>query len=208
VSDGSFPPSLTLPLLSHRALKKIRLSAGNCYSQAVSDPLAYFLTWHTYGTWLPGRAPGSVDAERCEFGTPFIPPDPQEVARNAARLVHPPVTLDQARRMAVQAAVAEVCAFRNWTLLALHIRTTHVHGVVAAAATPEKMLNDFKAYATRRLRREKLAAANLHVWSKHGSTIYLWKADQLAEVVDYVVNRQGAALEPAPLCRFGTNMEP
>jgi hypothetical protein len=95
-------------------------------------------------------------------------------------------------------AVVEVSAYRGWTLLALHVRTTHVHAVVAASATPEKVLNDLKAYATRRLRRERLTAADDRVWSGHGSTRYHWKDEQLAEAVDYVVNRQGAALEPYP----------
>ena len=168
----------------------------------MSDPLAYFLTMHTYGTWLHGRAPGSVDAEHCTFGTPFAPTNPEREADNAARLVHAPVTLDQAWRTAVQAAIVEVCAYREWTLLAVHVRTTHVHAVVAAAAKPEKVLNDFKAYATRRLRRQNLATTNLRVWSGHGSTRYLWKDEQLVAAVDYVVNGQGTALVPAPLCNF------
>ena len=129
----------------------------------------------------------------------MAPPDPERVARSAAELVPPSATLDKPRRTAVRAAVVEVCAYRGWTLLALHVRTTHVHAVVAASATPEKVLNDFKAYDTRRLRREGLAAAGRRVWSGHGSTRDVWKEEQLAEVVDYVVNRQGAALEPPPI---------
>jgi REP element-mobilizing transposase RayT len=166
----------------------------------MSDPIAYFLTWHTYGTWLPGHAQGSVDEEHRQFGTPFVAPDSQRVARNAAGLVHPSVTLDKPWRTAVQAAIVEVCTYRGWILAALHVRTTHVHVVVAAQAPPEKVLNDFKAYATRRLRREKLAEASLRVWAGHGSTRYVWNDKQLDEVVDYVVNRQGAPLEPFPVC--------
>ncbi|HXG08182.1 MAG TPA: transposase, partial [Gemmataceae bacterium] len=165
----------------------------------MSEPLAYFLTWHTYGSWLPGHAQGSVDEEHREFGTPFVPPDPERARQSAARLVHAPIRLEQPWREAVQAAVIEVCAYRGWTLLALHVRTTHVHALVAAPIAPEKILNDFKAYATRRLRREKLATADLRIWSEHGSTRYIWKDRQLAEAIDYVVNRQGAPLEPLPI---------
>jgi REP element-mobilizing transposase RayT len=166
------------------------------------DPLAYFLTWHTYGTWLPGHARGSVDEEHCQFGTPFAPANPERIAHSAAKLVHDPVTLDARRRAAVQAAVVEVCAYRGWTLVAVNVRTTHVHAVVAAPAAPEKVLSDFKAYGTRRLRRENLVAADLRVWSGHGSTRYLWKEEQVVAAVDYVLNRQGAALEPGPICNL------
>jgi hypothetical protein len=116
----------------------------------MSGPLAYFLTWHTYGTWLPGQADGSVDDAHHEYGTAFAPPDPERAVRCAAQLVHAPLTLDAPRRAAVQAAVVEVCAYRGWALLALHVRTTHVHAVVTAPVAPEKVLNDFKAYAMRR----------------------------------------------------------
>jgi REP element-mobilizing transposase RayT len=173
----------------------------------MSGPLAYFLTWHTYGTWLPGHAGGSVDEEHHEYGTAFAAPDPECAARCAAALVHAPVTLDAPRRAAVQAAVVEVCACRGWALLALHVRTTHIHAVVTASVAPEKVLNDFKAYSTRRLRRDQLAAAEGRVWSWHGSTRYVWKEEQLAEVVDYVVNRQGTALEPFPLSRSNQSPE-
>ena len=33
------------------------------------DPLAYFLTFTTYGTWLHGREEGSVDRDNHVFGT-------------------------------------------------------------------------------------------------------------------------------------------
>jgi len=165
----------------------------------MSDPVAYFLTWHTYGTWLPGHAQGSVDDEHCQFATPFVDPDPARVARNAGELVHPPVILDKLRRAAVHAATIEVGGHRQWKLLALHVRTTHVHAVVAAPVAPEKVLNDFKAYATRRLRREQLAEAGLRLCATHGSTRYVWNDKQLAEVVDYVIKRQGQLMKPLPV---------
>jgi REP element-mobilizing transposase RayT len=164
----------------------------------MSEPLAYFLTWHTYGTWLPGHLRGWVDAEHDEYGTPFAPADPERLARSAADLAHEPLTLDAPRRQAVQAAIIEVCRYRQWTLLAVHVRTTHVHAVVAALVSPEKVMNDFKAYATRRLRREGLAATDGRVWSVHGSTRYFWKEEQLSETVASVVDRQGIPLQPAP----------
>jgi REP element-mobilizing transposase RayT len=165
----------------------------------MSDPLAYFLTWHTYGSWLHGHARGSVDDEHSAHDSPFAPPDATRLASSAARLVNEPLALDELRRDAVQAAVVEVCAYRGWLLLALHVRTTHVHAVVTAPAAPEKVMNDLKAYATRRLRRERLAAEETRVWSTHGSTRYLWDEAGLAEVIAYVVEQQGVALNPAPI---------
>jgi hypothetical protein len=165
----------------------------------MNDPLAYFLTWHPYGTWLPGHAHGSVDADHRGFGSPLAPPDAERLARSANAMMHDAVVLDVRHREVVQATVIEVCTYRNWVLRALHVRTTHVHAVVTAPVPPEKVLSDFKAYATRRLRSDGLAGNTDRIWSTHGSTLYVWKEQQLAEVSAYVIERQGELLLPAPI---------
>jgi REP element-mobilizing transposase RayT len=164
----------------------------------MNAPLAYFLTWHCYGTWFPGHAGGSVDDEHRAYGSLFAPANADQLAKNAARMVHDPIPFDEPRRGTVQTAVIEVCAHRKWQLLALHVRTMHIHAVVTASAQPEKVLTDFKAYATRRLRREGLAGSADRLWSTHGSTRYVWNEKHLAEVISYVVDGQGAPLKPSP----------
>lgn len=51
-----------------------------------------------------------------------------------------------------------------------------------------------KARATRIMRERGLVDAEATVWARHGSTRMVWKTDDLAEVVDYVLFRQGAPL--------------
>ena len=73
----------------------------------------------------------------------------------------------------------EVCRYRRWTLLAAHVRTEHVHVVVQAEATPERVLNDFKVYASRRLSEAGFENSERKRWTRHGSTRYLWKREQV-----------------------------
>ncbi len=164
----------------------------------MSDPLAYFLTWHTYGTWLHGDDQGSVDREHAIYGEVFAPSSSarRAVARN--RMQRPPVTLNEVARTAVQDAVVEVCRYRDWRLLALHVRSTHIHSVVHAGVPVDKILCDFKAYATRRLRRNDCFEKTGKVWALHGSTRYLWQEEQVLAAVAYTVDRQGTALLPLP----------
>ena len=91
-------------------------------------------------------------------------------------------------RQIVLVAIAEVCQYRNWTLLALHFRDTHVHAVVESESKPEAILHDFKAYSTRALNRSHVAR---RYWSRHGSTMYLWTPEQVSSAVRYVVENQG-----------------
>ena len=60
----------------------------------------------------------------------------------------PPYILDPDSRATVLEAIQVVCSFRKWTLLAAHVRTTHVHVIVAADVPPEKVMKDFKSYAS------------------------------------------------------------
>ncbi len=164
----------------------------------MSEPLAYFLTWHTYGTWLQGEDQGSVDREHAAYGEGFAPASPAGRAVARDRMVQSPVTLDETARTAVQDAVIEVCCHRDWRLLVLHVRSTHVHCVVHADIPVDKIMADFKAYATRRLRREGCFGKADKVWAVHGSTRYLWQEDQAHAAVAYTVDRQGTALAPLP----------
>jgi REP element-mobilizing transposase RayT len=89
-----------------------------------------------------------------------------------------------AQRAAVLQAIQQVCQHRGWILLAAHVRTNHVHLVVDAAIAPERVMRDFKAYASRSLDHKK-------AWTRHGSTRYLWERDDVAHAVRYVVEGQG-----------------
>lgn len=160
-----------------------------------NHPLAFFISFTAYGAWLHGKAPGSVDPEHNDFGTPFLPPDPVEERREMAAMTQPPFLLDQPRRCVVLATVQEVCRHRGWRLLACHVRNAHVHVIVVGAAKPEKMMNDFKAYASRRLTEAGLDDQTRKRWTRHGSTKYIWDEGYLRNAINYVLNRQGSPME-------------
>ena len=105
-----------------------------------------------------------------------------------------PYHLDQIRRNAVLEAIQEVCVHRSWNLLAAHVRSNHVHTVVETEAPPERVLGDFKAYASRRLNRMKLDEPNRKRWAHHGSTRWLWKPQHISAAIQYVVAEQGEAM--------------
>jgi hypothetical protein len=75
----------------------------------------YFLTWHTYGTWLHGDDAGSVDETHNQFGTPRVGPDPERLTRELQVLRNPPVVLDTAAPAVVDDVMRRHCALRRWT---------------------------------------------------------------------------------------------
>jgi REP element-mobilizing transposase RayT len=159
-------------------------------------PLAYLITFRSYGTWLHGDERGSVDRDHNVWGTPYAPRDEVRKAAARERMKYPPVILNVSGCVAVDAAIREVCQFRHWGLRALNVRTNHAHAVVSAACHPEKVLNDFKAYATRRLRRDGLWQEPHSPWAEGGSKRYLWYERQVERAIHYVLYHQGVDLIP------------
>lgn len=190
---------------------------------------AYFITFHTYGSWLHGEAAGSVDPDHNVPGMPFVPPNEQLRNRDAGNLRQPSVSLDARQRGVVGRTIIELCERNGWALHAIHVRTNHVHVIVSVsraapprdaqrdahdskrplntATSPERVMNAFKAWCTRRLREERLLPCasrransrwdeidDVKVWSRHGSTRWINDAATLEAKIDYVLNRQGAKL--------------
>ncbi|MEK6797869.1 MAG: transposase [Planctomycetota bacterium] len=157
----------------------------------MSEPLAFLITFRTYGSWLHGDPRGSVDNDHNIFDTPMLDPKSSLSVAESNRLRHPPVALTEAHRSVVADAIRRVCDERHWTLSALNVRSNHIHAVVSAPDSPERVMHALKSFATRALRESGLAAAGTRLWSRHGSTRYLWEPRELEGANFYVVESQG-----------------
>lgn len=155
-----------------------------------NPPLGYFITFRTYGSWLHGDERGSVDRKHNQFGTPALPPQPALHDFEKAQLQQEAVKFDPAQRLVIERTLHEVAAHKRWTIHAVNVRTNHVHVVVTASTTPELVMNAFKSWSTRRLREAGLADADDRLWSRHGSTIYLFRPENMAEKIRYVNDGQ------------------
>jgi REP element-mobilizing transposase RayT len=158
---------------------------------SASAPLAYFITFHTYGTWLPGNPRGSVDAHHRAVGTPYVGWSEGRQSASTARLAHPPIELCPEERTIILCTTQEVCARRGWALLAAHIRVNHVHAVIRAEHGPERVMNDLKTWSTRRVIEAGLRPPGTRLWVRHGSTRHLWRPEVVSAACVYVVERQG-----------------
>ena len=157
-------------------------------------PLGYLVTFTTYGTWLHGDKAGSIWKNKPESNTILIGSEPRLETAEKRRLKNPPFVMHKNQRQQVLEALLEVCAFRKWDAYAIHVRTSHVHSVVCAPVKPEKIISDFKAYATRKLRAIATVTIPSKIWTRHGSTKYLWNREQLSDAVKYVRDQQGKTM--------------
>ena len=130
-----------------------------------------------------------MDRDHNLIGCRYLAPEPGLLRAREERMRGPSYALDDEKRGIVLAAIRQACMHREWTLIAAHVRMSHVHVVVAADVPPEVVMHDLKAYASRCLSEGETARDKR--WARHGSTRYLWKSDDVAGAVHYVVGKQG-----------------
>ena len=155
-------------------------------------PLAYLLTFRTFGTWLHGDSRWSISRYRKRpYESKLIFPNKPLEDVMAAEMKQPPIILNPEHRIVVESAVDEVCQNRGYELRAVNARTNHVHAVVSAQVKPEKIINALKAYSTRNLRQQNMFALDLRVWARGKSRRYLWKPQNVLAAIDYTLYSQG-----------------
>ena len=115
--------------------------------------MRYFITFACYGARLHGDESGSVDRNHNLVGSRLLEPDSQRVMAERREMLQDAYVLDQGSRRLVLAAIRRHCEHRGWNLLAAHIRSNHVHAIVEAEIQPERIMNEFKSYASRELNR-------------------------------------------------------
>ena len=157
-------------------------------------PLAYLLTFRTYGTWLHGDYRGSIDRFHNVYGAPYVPPNQQRYRKHLRRLKTSPLLLSGPQRHVIERAVNETCLIRHWSLLAFNVRTNHVHTVVSAKENSVRVLIALKANATRHLKQDGFWLHDFSPWASRGSKRNLWTEQSIARAIEYVLYGQGDEL--------------
>ena len=156
--------------------------------------MRYFITFACYGAHLHGDDSGSVDRYHNLFGSRPVKPDPHRALAEREKMPQPPYWLDPDSREVVLTALRQHCEHRGWNLLAAHVRTNHVHVVVEAEVQPERVMVEFKSYASRALNSLGLDGPDRRRWARHGSTRWLFKDRDVGKAIQYVIESQGTPM--------------
>jgi len=146
--------------------------------------IAYFSTWTTYGTWLPGDERGWY-----ERVVGLREPDPILKQRAQLLMTEDALALDATQRQIVEGVIAEHCRIKNWTLHAVNCRSNHVHVAVSADEVPiTRPREQFKMWGSRRL--QGTMPDRVYWWTRRGWDVYVDDNQHLAAVVRYIVEGQ------------------
>ena len=149
------------------------------------EPVAYFLTWTTYGTWLLGdergwNRKGTVENQ---LPNPFF----AEIA--AADLKEKSFLLAGTDRLLVEKAILAHCEIRNWVLHAVNVRSNHAHVVVEASGyKPDVVAGQFKAWSTRKLK--AIHPGRKRFWTQGSSCRWINGENGLEKAIEYTLESQ------------------
>jgi REP element-mobilizing transposase RayT len=165
----------------------------------------WLITWTTYGTWLPGASAGFVSQVRDEHGnqvlhnvpgTPYDADLPELEAFARSQMKGPPVHLDTSAADAMIQQYQETARIRGWELEATSVMHNHTHLVVGVCGDPDpqSILETFKSWATRSVKKLRPLPPNGTFWTAKGSKRKLPDGRAVGDAVIYVVRKQ-----PRPL---------
>jgi hypothetical protein len=130
-------------------MERCESSTDSTHFICVDRPLACLITFSCYGWHLHGSENGSVDRDHNLLGGRYLAPERGLLRAREKRMLEPAYALDDEKRRIVLAAIRRVCTYREWTLIAAHVRMSHVHVVVAISfrrspcRRSKRMLLDF-----------------------------------------------------------------
>ncbi len=161
----------------------------------------WFLTWTTYGTWLPGDDRGFVsnidrgDGKGHRLNIPGTEPASkirglEIMARE--KMAGPPVYLNLEQATALLDQFRETANYRGWELIAIAIMRNHVHIVVGVPGDPEPetILGNLKSYGSRRLNREFGKRESDTWWTEGGSRRRLKTESNVLAAIAYVRDQE------------------
>ncbi|MEZ6040780.1 MAG: hypothetical protein R3C20_09750 [Planctomycetaceae bacterium] len=161
----------------------------------------WFLTWTTYGTWLPGDQRGFVSDIKRDDGTTVRHNLPgTEYDANVRALEAHAASLQKASSVRLTKVQAELlmdqflvtAEVRRWILFAVAIMANHCHLVVGVSGDPdpEKLLGDFKSYGSRKLNRNGQTVPLDKRWTKSGSKRKLADDQAVLNAIQYTIDQE------------------
>src|SRR6516225_8178105 len=112
-------------------------------------------------------------------------------------MVEDAVILTPDQRDLVEQTIRDHCRIRKWQLHAVHCRSNHVHVVVTADRDPNVVMEQFKAWCSRKLsdagglKSEVAAHAGRRRWFTEGAdTEVIDTEEYLKNAIRYVLERQ------------------
>ncbi len=175
-------------------------------------PLAYHITFGTYGTRLHGDPRGTVDRKANKLGDPIIGAEPDWERMERSTLRFPPVLLDPGSRSFIESVVPSLCDRGGWELHVCSAKPDHVHVLLTTSREAKPVRRWLKTWLSQALNERvgseppeppAVRADRDHRsrvdegedrrrpwWSKGGSIKWVWDEKYFDNVYNYITRQR------------------
>ena len=163
-----------------------------CCNHVMNDcPLAYHVTFGTYGTRLHGDPKGTVDRSMNQYGDPIIGANPDRWIRETGLLRFAPVILSPSLRQYAESSITLICQTGNWIYHIAAAGEDHIHVLLTADAVGTEVRKWFKRWLGEKLSEKWPLPKGQSFWTEGGSVKWVWKEDYFHNIHRYI-SRQRA----------------
>lgn len=153
-------------------------------------PIAYHITFGTYGTRLHGDPKGTVDRSMNIYGDPIIGSDPKRWIRETGLLKFSPVVLNLSQRRYVDSIIPSICQKGGWVYHIAAAGGDHIHVLLTADADGTAVRKWFKRWLGEKLMEKWPLSTGQSYWSEGGSVKWVWKEDYFNTVQGYLLRQR------------------
>jgi len=155
-------------------------------------PIAYHITFGTYGTRLHGDSRGTVDRPMNQPGDPIIGADPAWWERERGRLNFEPVILTSEQMVFMEGVMPGVCERGGWDYHTGAGGPDHIHVLLTAEAEADAVRKWFKRWLGEAMSARWARAEGATWWAEGGSVKWVWERPYFENVLGYL-ERQRAS---------------
>jgi exodeoxyribonuclease V alpha subunit len=163
---------------------------GAAPARGREPPLAYHISFGTYGVRIHGDIRFTVDRRHNTYGEPFIERDDPRSNAETEQTKFPPIFLTREQRLFVEEALPSICDRGGWKHVTSAAGPDHVHVVLSTERECEKVRNWLKRWLGEALTKEWRSPASGTWWAEGGSIKWVWGEEYLGEVIEYVRNQR------------------
>jgi REP element-mobilizing transposase RayT len=157
----------------------------------MSAPLAYHITFGTYGTRLHGDERGTVDRRHNRPGEPILGGNDCWRQADRSLLRFDPVLLTLRQRSHAEVIVPEICRKGGWRYHLAAAQPDHIHALISADADGKIVRRLLKRWLSQELSKFWPLLEEQAWWAESGSVKWIWNNDYFRNVWNYI-DRQRA----------------
>jgi REP element-mobilizing transposase RayT len=150
------------------------------------SPLAYHITFGTYGTRLHGDPRGTIDRRCKAYGQPIVEHSEAREQIAAERMKHQPILFTVDQCVFAQAAVEEICERGRWEFIQTACGPDHVHVLLKSERKPKAIRRWLKRWLGEAMTARWPLPDGQSWWAKGGSAKCVWEEKYLRNVEQYI----------------------